>query len=81
MKYTKEEDDRMFQEMSKHRKKCKHCGHSSVIPVYVDKKVCSWCGNYVFRTDEIEFKFRLEEKLKKGKRLDKNDNIKTVKNS
>lgn len=79
MKYTFREDDRMFEEYSKHKVKCKHCGHSSTMPVYVDKKICSWCGNYVFRTPEIEFKFRLKEKIKRKRVQD--DNIKRSKDS
>ena len=76
MKHTFAEDDRMFEECSKHKVRCKHCGHNSTIPVYVDKRVCSWCGNYVFRTPEIEFKFRLDQEIKKRKRV-QNDVNKT----
>lgn len=76
MKHTFAEDDRMFEEYSKHKVRCKHCGHNSTIPVYVDKRVCSWCGNYVFRTPEIEFKFRLDQEIKKRKRV-QNDVNKT----
>lgn len=79
MKYSFKEDDRMFEEYSKHKVKCKHCGHNSTMPVYVDKKICSWCGNYVFRTPEIEFKFRLTEKIKRKRVQD--DDTKRSKNS
>ena len=76
MKHIFAEDDRMFEEYSKHKVRCKHCGHNSTIPVYVDKRICSWCGNYVFRTPEIEFKFRLDQEIKKRKRV-QNDVNKT----
>lgn len=42
---------------------CK-CGHRILMGLE-ERKVCSWCGNYVFKTKEDEFKYRLEEKMKK----------------
>lgn len=29
------------------------------------KVICTWCGNYVFRTSKDEFDFRIKERLKK----------------
>ena len=43
-------------------KKCK-CGHS--VDVLGKKKICTHCGNYVFKNKEEEFKYRLEEKIKR----------------
>lgn len=43
--------------------KCK-CGHTVLVPRRIDKKICTWCGNYVFRNKEDEFKYRLEEMRK-----------------
>lgn len=40
--------------------KCK-CGHSVLIPARNDKKICTWCGEYVFRNKQDEFKYRLGE--------------------
>lgn len=77
MGYTFKEDDRLFEEYSKHKVKCKHCGHSTTMPVFLDKKICSWCGKYVFRTSEIEFKFRLDEQIKKRKRVNNDDTKKS----
>lgn len=45
---------------------CK-CGHKSVIPFWVDKVVCSWCGYYVYRNKKLEFKEKLSKKLKELK--------------
>ena len=73
---TEEEDDRLFEAFSKYKVKCKHCDHSAVLPVNKDKKLCTWCGNYIFRTPEIEFKYRLNQELKRKKV--KNDDSKTV---
>ena len=44
--------------------RCK-CGHRVIIPHWVDKQLCSWCKNYVFRDKKKEFEFRIKEKLKK----------------
>ena len=39
------------------------CGHS--VEVYHDKRICNHCGKYVFKNKEDEFKYRLNEKIKK----------------
>lgn len=44
--------------------RCK-CGHRVIIPYWVDKQICSWCRNYVFRDKKKEFEFRMREKLRK----------------
>jgi len=43
---------------------CK-CGHRVIIPKHVDKRLCSWCKNYVFRDKKVEFEYRMKERLKK----------------
>lgn len=58
------EYERMTDEYEKVKYQCKKCGHKSVIPHWIDKTVCSWCGNYVFKNDKDEFEYRLKEKLK-----------------
>ena len=55
-------------EMDRTRDKryCK-CGHSVVFPKIskANKKICSCCGRYIFKTDLLEFKYRLKEKERK----------------
>ena len=46
--------------------KCK-CGHTFLIHATENKKICNWCGNYVFRTPKDEFDYRLQEQLKRSK--------------
>lgn len=46
------------------RHRCK-CGHTVIIPKFVDKQICDWCGKYVFRTKQAEFNYRIKEKLNK----------------
>lgn len=61
---TVKEHERMSEEYDKVKYQCK-CGHKVVIPKWVDKQLCKWCGNYVFKTKEDEFKYRMKEKIKK----------------
>lgn len=51
-----DEVEKKYRALTKFRKKCK-CGHS----VYVlgDYKLCTYCGNYIFKDDRTEFKYRL----------------------
>ena len=59
-----QEYERMTREYDKVKYTCKKCGRRVVIPYKVDKQICSWCGNYVFKTNQEEFKYRVKEYLK-----------------
>lgn len=48
--------------IAKSKIKCM-CGHSIAIPPHLDKVLCRWCGNYVFKNKELEFKYRLKEMI------------------
>ena len=54
------EETKIFDSLTKCRVKCK-CGHS-VILTNVDRAICSWCGHYVYKTPQIEFKYKLKER-------------------
>lgn len=41
------------------------CGHTVLVPTRKDKIICSWCGEYVFKDKETEFKYRMLSKLSK----------------
>ena len=60
---TVEEFSRMSNEYDKVKYRCK-CGRRVVIPARVDKQICSWCGRYVFKNNQEEFKYRIKEKMK-----------------
>lgn len=47
---------------SQFKVKCK-CGHVVVISPINTKKLCSFCGNYIYRDKKDEFKERMKEKL------------------
>lgn len=51
------------------KKKCPYCTvNVSFYPFEnKDKKICKNCGRYVFKDEQAEFKYRLEERLNKVK--------------
>lgn len=51
--------------MAQIRMYCK-CGHSIIMPKYLDKRLCDWCGHWVYRTKEIEFKEKLKSQMVRG---------------
>lgn len=55
-----------WEELSKHKVKCKHCGHTIVFTPSnkKNKVICSWCGHYIYKNDKEEFKEILERKIK-----------------
>ena len=59
-----EEFSRMTDEYDKVKYTCK-CGHRIVIPKWVDKNICNWCGNYVFKNKKDEFEYRMKQKLRR----------------
>ena len=63
---TIKEYDRLTNEYDKVKYRCKCCGYRVIIPYNIDKALCGHCGNYVFKSNKDEFKFRLEEQRKKG---------------
>lgn len=54
----------MSNNYAKVKYKCK-CGHKVIIPEWVDKQLCKYCGTYVFKNKKEEFKYRMKERLKK----------------
>jgi ribosomal protein S27AE len=51
---------RYMTSMSKIKRYCK-CGHSVIMPKFVDKQLCDWCNNYVFKDKITEFIYRTKE--------------------
>ena len=54
---------KIMNERTNHRYYCK-CGHTVIIRPNVDKILCHWCNNWVFKDKQEEFKYRLKEKMK-----------------
>lgn len=59
------EYQRQSDEYAKVKVQCK-CGHKTVIPVWVDKQICGWCGKFVFRDKKKEFEYRMQEAIKRS---------------
>ena len=49
--------------LAKLKVKCKHCGHTKVIPKFLDKVICNWCGHAIYRDPKKEFEERLRSRL------------------
>lgn len=49
---------------------CK-CGHSLTL-LKTNMKICTWCGNLVFKTKKLEQEYRIKEAIYKQKRELKN---------
>ena len=45
--------------------KCEHCGHTMSL-IKKDRKICTHCGHWVYRTPEAKFKYKLKEKMIKN---------------
>lgn len=58
------EDIIKMRNQQKIKKMCR-CGHKIIIPEFLDKRLCDWCGRWVFRTPKLEFQARLKEKMLK----------------
>lgn len=54
-------DSKISNERAKYKIYCSKCGHGTVFyPMeHKSKKICSWCGYYVYKDKKEEFKERL----------------------
>jgi uncharacterized paraquat-inducible protein A len=61
------EMDKKLQSITDNTVYCQNCGHSITMP-NADRAICSWCKKWVYRTKEIEFKYKTKEAIIKEKR-------------
>ena len=47
---------------------CPKCKHTVEFWTNDNKTICTWCGNYVFKTPKEDFKYRLEQRLKNARK-------------
>lgn len=66
-----DEDTKLLNAYSEIRVACK-CSHTMSIRAR-DRVICSYCGNWVYRTPELEFKYKMVEKMKEMERNDKDE--------
>lgn len=43
--------------------KCKHCGHTNTMPVFVEEKLCSFCKKKIYNNSKAHFKYKLRNML------------------
>ena len=60
---TNKEYQRISDEYDKVKIRCK-CGHKVIVPMWVDKQICAWCGYYVYRDKQLEFKETIKKMMK-----------------
>lgn len=62
------EDTKMFEELYKYRVICK-CSHV-VTMKHADRMICTHCGEWIYRTPEIQFKYKMMGLLNKEENND-----------
>ena len=64
-------NDKILEEYSKHKVYCKKCGHPVLFLPFEnkEKKICSWCGHYIYLNEKIEFKEKLKKVMGNGRNL------------
>lgn len=60
----------IYESRQQFRVKCK-CGHTCTILDPKGYQICSWCHHYVFINPQVEFEYRMREKLLREKRKKK----------
>lgn len=60
MRIRKDRISKLMDEYSNLSIKCK-CGHTNFVPKFLDKKICPFCGNYVYRNKKMEFVEKLKQ--------------------
>ena len=67
---TYKDIEKIHDERIKNKVLCK-CGcRSNTMPSHVDRVLCNWCNHYVYRTPEIEFKYKMKEEMRKRENKD-----------
>jgi len=63
-KLTFTQMEKLQEELSNHTYTCNR-GHRVVILPQKDKVICNWCKHYVFKNKQEEFKYRMNEKIRR----------------
>ena len=59
--------------------KCTNCGHTSVMPVYVDTKICNHCKHKIQNNSKEYFNYKLRKMVKEKEMEYKLEEIKEMK--
>lgn len=60
-------DEKALTELEQLKVKCV-CGHTQVMPVYLDKKICSFCGRKVINNSKLYFLYKLRKEIRKNEK-------------
>lgn len=60
---TYKEDTKYFDEIAKHKYLCE-CGHSVLITGKNIKRLCDWCGHYVYISEKEKKRDNFKKKMK-----------------
>lgn len=59
-------DTKLASIQNEFKKHCKYCGHTiSFYAFEPNRKLCSWCGFYNYKSGFVEFKEKLEKERKR----------------
>lgn len=67
--YKKSKEDLINEAKYKMKKVCPHCGRKMHFYAFEKKgkQLCDWCGRYVFKDNQTEFKYRVKEIMRREK--------------
>ena len=61
---TFEEQKKLDSQRTMMLTKCK-CGHTIAMP-FAERTICSYCGKWVYKSKQIEFKYKMIEEMRKN---------------
>lgn len=64
---TFKEIEKYYSILTDNKVKCK-CGKSIAFSSRVDRIICDWCGHWCYKTPQLEFKYKLKERMIKNAR-------------
>lgn len=64
MIYKVENPDKYSDNLQDLKVKCPNCGHSFIIPVFIDSKVCKHCNHIVHNNSKLYFDYKLRKAMK-----------------
>ena len=62
----KREDEKILNAYTRLKVKC-ICGHTQVIPVFLDDKICTNCGRKLKNTTKLHFMYKMRKELRNEK--------------
>ena len=64
--YKKENPEKYAKACEEIKMLCPVCQHTLMIPVYIQYKVCSWCGCKTLNNTKARFNYMLRKKMKEN---------------